>query len=219
MKRVVTTLFGAAILSFTFASVSVAQQPTIYGTYRDCPFHCRTVRINPNHTFEYRLNGDLYNDERYKGTWKFVGHNKLKANSPVDRTPLKVIEKPKANGAYYSVLVLDPNGAIVSGAVISGLTDRRPFSVTTNDGGPIQIPKCREFNVAFNHYRGRHRILNPEARQFVVILYVDQIVNRAIDETWLIEGNRLYVAADDGTFDKNYWLDKLSSQEARKSFR
>ncbi len=216
MKRVLTSLFGVAILSFVLVPASIAtQQPGIYGAYRDCPFHCRTIKINPNHTFEYRLNGDVYNDEHYKGTWKFVGRNKLKANSAVDRTPLKVIEKPGVGVDSYSVLVLDPNGAIVSGAVISGRTGRRSFSVTTNDTGPIQIPKCREFKLVLNHYRGRHRILNLRARQFMVMLYIDQIVNRAIDETWLIEGNRLYVAADDGTFDKNYWLEKLSGPRNR----
>lgn len=219
MKRVIFTSLVVALLSLAVVSAGIAQQPTIYGAYQDCPFHCRTIRINPNHTFEYRLNGDLYNDQRYKGTWRFIGRNKLKANSPVDRSPLKVVEKPRAGATDYSVLVLDPNGAIVSGAIISGRDNQRSFSIVTNEEGPVHVPRCREFELSLNHYRGSHRILNSSAREFVVILYVDQVVNRAIDETWLIEGNRLYTAAEDGTFDRSYWLDKLSTNEARKIFR
>jgi len=32
--------------------------------------------------FEQLLDGDLFNSERVEGTWKFVGKNKLKADSP-----------------------------------------------------------------------------------------------------------------------------------------
>jgi hypothetical protein len=45
------------------------------------------------------------------------------------------------------------------------------------------------------------------------------MANWAINEIWLVDGNRLYIAADDGTFDRTRWLDRLSNEQARKVFR
>jgi len=216
MKRMTSTLL---VVAFSFSTLARVGPPrSIYGVYQTCPFHCRTIKINSNHTFEYRLNGDLYHDERYKGTWVFVGRNKLRATSPIERSPLKVIEKPRPDAGDYSVLVLDPNVGVVPGAVISGRGNQGPFAVKTDQTGIVHIPRCREFKLTLNHYTGTHRIRNSSAREFVVQLNGDQIVNRAIDETWLVESGRLYVAGQDGTFDKNYWSDRLSNKEAFKIF-
>ena len=204
---------------FIRAAASIAEAQSIYGVFQDCPFHCRTIKINRNGTFVYRLNGDLYNDQRHSGTWTLVDRNKLHASSSLNRSALQVIEKRRSDSANYLVSVLDPNGAGVKGAVIAGRLGRNRFSVTTDDAGQAQIPKCHEFRLAFSDYRGKHGVLNPAAREFTVILTLDQMENWAINETWLIEGNRLYIAAKDGTFDRDYWLDRLSSEQARKIFR
>ena len=104
MKFVTLTVLLSVI---TIISAAFAQQPTIFGVYQDCPFHCRTIKINPDHTFEYRLNGDLYNDERYKGRWEFISRNKIKATRSPDRSPLQVKEKPGKNADYFSVVVIE----------------------------------------------------------------------------------------------------------------
>ena len=210
--------FTVVFLTLTITSAAFAQQPIIYGAYQDCLFHCRTIKINPNHTFEYRLNGDLYNDERVKGTWKFVGRNKIRATSPVDRSRLQVKEKPGKYADYFSFLVIDPTLAIVQGAIISGESDGRRFSVTTTSDGVARIPKCRYFELSFKGYRGNHRVSDPSTREVVVTLTVDQLRSWAINDTWVIEGKRLYIAREDGTFDRGSWLDKLSNEEAQKIF-
>ena len=208
-----------ALLTVTVISTVLAKQSTIYGAYQDCPFHCRTIRINRDYTFEYRLNGDLYNDERHKGTWKFIGRNKIRATSPPDRSPLQVTEKASKNADYFSVLAIDPNWVALQGVVDFGEANGRRFSVTTNDSGAARIPKCRQFELLFKDYRGNHRVLDSSAREFVVMLTVDQLANWVINDTWLIEGDRLYIAAEDGIFDRAYWLDKLSNEASRKIFR
>ena len=211
------TLLPVAILVLTVGTVADAQ--SIYGSFQDCPFHCRTIKINRSHTFIYRLNGDLYNDERHSGTWTLVGRNKLHASSPLNRSRLQVMEQRGNERNDYSIIVLDVNGAVVKGAVISGRADGRTFSLTTDDSGFVRVPKCYEFRVAFLDYRGKHRIRNSSSRQFTITLTVDQMANWAINETWLVEGNRLYIAADDGTFDRARWLDRLPNEQARKLFR
>jgi len=216
MKRLTLMV---ALLTVTIISISLAQQPTIYGTYQDCPFHCRTIKINRDHTFEYRLDGDLYNDERHKGTWKFIDRNKIRATTPPDRSPLQVTEKPGKGADYFSVLVIDHNSIALQGVFVSGDANGTRFSVTTNDIGTARIPKSRQFELSCRDYRGNHRVLDSSAREFVVMLTVEQLTNWEINDTWLIEGNRLYIVAEDGSFDRGYWLDKLSNKASRKVFR
>jgi hypothetical protein len=216
--KALSSVLAVAVLLPTLVSPSIGQQATIYGAYQDCPFHCRTIRINPDHTFDYRLNGDLYNDQRYRGTWKFIGQNKIKANSPVDHSPLQVSERRGAESHNYSLFVLDPNGAVVPGVVVSGVANNKPFTVTTNSDGTAQIPICRRFRVSYKDYWGVHEIRSAAARRFVIGLTPEQMFNDAINEAWLVENNRLYVAAEDGSFYKDHWLDKLSVNEARKIF-
>jgi hypothetical protein len=207
--------FPIIVAVVSFFSPAAAQAQSIYGSYQDCPFHCRTIRINPDHTFEYRLNGDLYNDERHKGTWNFVDRKTIRATSFPPRSPLKVVERPGKYRSKLLIKVIDPNGAAVHGAIISGIANGKRFVVTTNDNGTAEIPICRAFVVSYADYRGSHRVRNASAREFEIGLTVDQIATWVINQTWLIEANRLYIAADDGTFDRTYWLAKLSPKRKR----
>ncbi|MDT4954716.1 MAG: hypothetical protein QOJ02_2854 [Acidobacteriota bacterium] len=218
MKLVAITVALSILL--ICISHSSAQSPSIYGAYRDCPFHCRTIKINPDFTFEYRLDGDLYNDKRYKGTWKFISRNKIKATSPEDHSPPQVTEKISNRSDGFLVTIMDSaSGAIIQGAEISGVASGSAFKVVTNDEGVARIPKCPQFEVAFDSYRGVHRVMNPKADEFLVMLTVEQMAHWAIDQIWLIEGRKLYVALADGTFEKRFWLEKLSRAKERKIFR
>jgi hypothetical protein len=220
MKQMRFTLLNVAFfLLFACFSQSYAQSPSIYGAYQTCPFHCETIKINSDFTFEYRVNGDLFNDERYKGTWKFVGRNKIRATSPEDHSNLQVIEKISNRANDFLITVVDPRGAIVQGAEISGIANGSTFKIMTNDEGVAYIPQCQQFEITFSGYRGVHKVMNQKADEFFVTLTFKQIASRVIDQTWLIEGNRLYVAAPDGSFDKQFWFDKLSEKKARKIFR
>jgi hypothetical protein len=184
MKQMRFTLITVALLLLLACiSQSFAQSPSIYGAYQDCPFHCRTIKINPDFTFEYRLNGDLYNDERYKGTWKFIDRNKIRATSPEDHSLPKVTEKSTNRANDFLIMVIDSAaGAIVQGAEISGVANGSAFKVVINDEGVARIPKCQQFEVAFNGYRGVHKVVNPKADEFLVTLTYEQLANWAIDE-------------------------------------
>lgn len=205
-------------LSLACASQSSAQSPSVYGAYQDCPFHCRTIKINTDFTFEYRLSGDLFNDERYKGTWRFIGKNKIRATSPEDHSSPEVTEKATGRGNDFLITVLDPNQGIVKSAVVSGSINGSAFKAEINDDGVAHIRKCQRFEVAFNGYRGTHEVVNPQADAFSISLTIEQMRNWAIDQTWLIEGNKLYVALEDGSFDRRFWLDKLSPKKTRQIF-
>ncbi len=153
-----------------------------------------------------------------RGTWRFIGRNRIRATSPEDRSAPAVAERVVGQGDEFIVLVLSPEGAIVAGAEISGIANGSAFRIRTTNEGYTRIPRCQQFEIAFNGYRGIHTVVNAQANDFTITLMADQISRTAIDEIWLIEGNRLYVAQPDGSFDRDYWLRRLSRREERRIF-
>jgi hypothetical protein len=218
MNAATSLIAAILLLSLAFVVRISAQSPSIYGAYQVCPFHCWTIKINRDSTFEYRLNGDLFNDERYKGTWRFIGKNKIKANSPEDHSSPDVTEKATGRDSDFLVTVFDASGTVL-GAVLSGSTNGVAFKVETGRDGVAHIPKCQRFEIASDRYRGTHEVVNPQADEFTISITVEQSQFWVVDETWLIEGNRLYVAAQDGSFRKDHWLSKLSPSKTRQIFK
>jgi hypothetical protein len=211
-------LIAISLIVVACTTLAQAQSSAIYGAYRDCMFACRTILINADHTFVYRLDGDLFNGETHNGTWQLIGKNLLKASSPEDRTAPTVTERTTKGRDDFLVTVIDANQATLKGAFVSGVAGDPSFKIETNDSGVARIPRCSRFEIVFNGYRGVHVVANAQANEFVVSLAYEQMANWVINQNWLIEGRRLYVALDDGSFDKRYWLDKLTEKETRKIF-
>lgn len=70
-----------AVIVTGFFSVA-AQKNRIVGTYLSCEMACQAIQIRADGTFQHLFDGDLYNNERTGGTWKLIGHNRIKAWSP-----------------------------------------------------------------------------------------------------------------------------------------
>jgi hypothetical protein len=210
---------AALILLITCATQSSAQSSSIFGAYQDCPFYCRTIKINPDFTFEHVSDGDLFNDERIKGTWKFIGRNKIKATSPEDRSTPQVTEKVTNRENGFRVRILDQARGNVKGAAVSGIANGSAFRFIINDEGIALIPKTEQFEITFDGYRGIHKVAHSQADDFLVTLTFKQMTTWVLDQVWLIEGNRFYIAGEDCTFDKRTWLAKLSRKRERRIFR
>jgi len=211
-------LIAISLIVVACATVTPAQSSGIFGAYRDCMFACRTILIKPDHTFIYRLDGDLFNGETHNGTWQSIGKSLLRASSPEDHTAPIVTQRTSNRHDDFLVTVIEASQATVKGAIVSGLAGNATFKVETSDNGLARIPKCKRFEIQFNGYRGSFVITDAQADEFIVSLTYEQMANWVINQTWLVEGRRLYVALDDGSFDKRYWLDKLSEKDARKIF-
>jgi len=69
-----------------------AQSSSIFGAYQFCLYDCISIKINRDFTFEQRYGGLL--NRQYKGQWKFIGTNKIKAESP------KPTGKPQVEELY-----------------------------------------------------------------------------------------------------------------------
>ncbi len=194
----------------------LAQSEAIYGVFKQCPFGCRFIKINRDFTFEQLLDGDLYNNQRTKGTWKLIGKNKIKAEGAKTSGEPQVKETSENRNNFF-ITVVDPAGAVIPNAKISGEASGKSFKCVTTEDGSCEIPKTEKFDIAFASYRGTHKVKDIRADVFRVLLMADQI-EPTIDEVWLIENNRLFVADSDGSFDRNDGYEKLSQKRAKKLF-
>jgi hypothetical protein len=204
------------ILLVANGSQVFSQSKNIYGAYLRCEFVCTAIKINPDFTFEHLLDGDLFNGKRTNGTWRFIGRNKIKAESPKPSGTPPVKEKI-TNRSNFLITVTDFTSAVVPTAEVSGVANGQNFKCLTDENGVCEIPKCKEFDVAFLRYRGTYKVNNSDATEFVVELTDEQMETTIIDDIWLIEGNRLYKETD-GTFDKDYYLEKVNRKKERKLF-
>jgi hypothetical protein len=209
------------LILLVVSSVQVlAQSKNFYGAYQDCPFACETIQINPDFTFVHRLNGDLFNDIRTKGTWQFIGKDKIRAVSVANTEP-QVTETETNRTGNFLITFIDSTGAIVPGAKISGVANGVAFERTTNSEGVTEIPKCEQFNLAFGgsrNYRGTYKIKNVRADEFTVKLTNEQTLETRMDEVWQVENGCLYFAKEDGSLNKDYCLKKLSRKKEWKIF-
>ena len=215
MKKVL--LIAVLILS-TVVTIA-AQSRDMFGAYQGCPFPCHTIQIRPDHTFIYRLDGDLFNDERYSGTWEYLGGNKFHAVIPENQTTPLVKEESVEGRADFQLQVSDSSGALIPGVTITSISTKEIKKAITNDSGTATIVHCDEFEVSFGSYRGKYRPLRTGANTFKVVLTVEQTSALSVDDVWLVEKNYLYIGGDDGKFDRRRGYKKLSQSQEEKIFQ
>ena len=176
---------------------------------------CRYIKINPDHTFEELLDGDLFNSQRKTGIWSAETKTRIKARSQKPSSSLRVKEFGGLDRTFR-VTVVDMAGALVSAALVSGKADGKPFECVTSGDGTCEIPKVSGFDVEWNRFKGNYVVRNPAATRYQVELTYEQM-DSVIDEVWMIKGKSLYIESD-GSFDKTAPLKRVSVKRARKLF-
>jgi hypothetical protein len=190
----------------------------MYGAYQDCAMACRTIQVRRDHTFTYRLSGDLYNDERHEGRWTWLGGNRIRAVIPPDTSDPSVVERSVAADDGFVVTVVDPQGAVFQGVAIRPLYPAAGAQVATNSEGVALVPRCPEFEVSVLGYVGRYRPRDEAATRFEVTLSIDQVSTMALDEVWEISDGELFILNDQGSYDVGDGLRKLSRSRERAIF-
>lgn len=193
----------------------LAQSQKIFGAYLHCEFVCTALKINSDFTFEHLLDGDLFDNKRTKGTWRFIGKNQIRVESQKPSESLQVKEQA-TNRSNFLIIVTDFTGAVIPTAEVSSVVNGQYFKCATNENGECEIPKSKTFELTFLKYRGIHKVSNSNANKFRVELSYEQM-DTIIDDIWLIEGNRLYQKVN-STFNKDYFLEKVSQRRGRKLF-
>ena len=180
---------------------------------------CRTIQVRRDHTFTYRLSGDLYNDERHVGGWTWLGGNKIRAVIPPDTSTPSVVETTVVSDADFLVTVVDPQGAVFPGATITPLyPEPGATSTTSNNDGSAVIPRCPEFEIKVLSYVGRYRPKEEASTRFEVVLSIEQMTRFAIDEVWEVSDGQLFILDDDGTRRSTDGLPKISKRRERAIF-
>jgi hypothetical protein len=208
------------LLFLVLGSLSAyGQDDNTFGAYRFCSMACRTIQIKRDHTFVQQLDGDLFNDQRYSGTWSWLGMNRIHAIIPKNNMPPKVAESSDTAIKDLLIRVLDESGAILPEAEIHCIgSSKNRFSKTGRDGA-AHISRCAEFEINDLDYHGRYRILKKNNNVFTVTLTLSQLDSGALDEIWQIEKDRLYLVKRDGKVDKDLCLEKIDKSEEREIFK
>lgn len=188
----------------------------IFGAYQFCPFPCITIRINRNHTFEYVLDGDLYNNQRTRGRWEFAGKGKIKAKSYAKPLRIQVNEVKLAERAELKIQAISVNGEIISGLKVTAARGSVAFAVTTDDNGYAMIPRCTEFELEFDRRRVSYEVKSKETGSLRIVVIPDS--DPIVDDVWLIEAGMLYVVDVDGKIDRSSAYRKLSLKQERRIF-
>lgn len=204
----VTILFLFILLAVCQFSV-YSQKPAekIAGVYQFCPFHCEAYRLNTDFTFDYLIDGDLYNDERSSGTWEFVGTERIRLKlEPVSKKLIQSVEEKSGDRDSITVDIFDQAGAAYSGAVINLINNDKTFQYITDENGRITIPKVDlnkvdTINVKYNNHEGIYRIKNSSTVHLIINLDTTIFFTPIIDDQFVIKSNMICKVLDEE--DKN----------------
>lgn len=130
----------------------------VAGTYQWCPFECETIKINPDFTFDYLIDGDLFSNERTSGVWQFTGENKIHLKSPPAKLINNVVEKQTANSDRILIQAVDGAGGIFSGIKIKAIYTTGEKDFITDENGICEIPKTDEIEVDWTRLSEKYRI-------------------------------------------------------------
>ena len=202
-------------LGFATAVSTFAQSSSMYGVYGQCVIACRYIKINPDHTFEELLDGDLFNGQTKKGVWTAETRTRIRAQSQKPSSSLHVKESGGLDKTFR-VTVVDMAGALLPAARVSGKSNGKDFECVTTDEGTCEIPMVSRFDVEWNRFKGDYVVRNSAATRYQVELTYEQM-DTVIDEVWMIKGKNLYIESG-GSFDKTGPLKKVSVKRARKLF-
>jgi hypothetical protein len=164
------------------------------------------------------IDGDLYNDQRYFGTWSWLGKNRIHATTPPNATMPKVVENSDPDLKDMLIRVLDESGATLPEVMIREIGSSTDIYSKTGIDGSAHIGLCDEFEIWFMGYHGRYRKQKKESNIFTVTFTFLQLDSWTLDEIWQIEKGRLFFQNDNGKLDKEFWLEKIRKTEEKKNF-
>lgn len=213
MKKPLFLVF--TILLFALQSFAQNDARKIAGAYQWCPFECETIKLNEDFTFDYLLDGDLFNNERTSGTWKFIEKDKIYLKSPERKLIYNVVEKQNGVRDKILVQVSDFQGAVIPGFTLRLFFQGQEKQYTTNEDGVCEIPLFDEIQLEWRIFQEKYKIANPQTRE--LIISVELTNEPAVDAYFLFKDGELLKLNDSGgVFENGY--KKLKKKRTRKLF-
>lgn len=210
MKRIsLLFLILFCFYSFAFSQANVSK---IVGAYQRCPFHCETFKLNADYTFDSILDGDLFNDIRAKGTWKFIDKDKIHLKTEEKLLEVKVEEKSGEQSDKIKIRTIDDNGAIYPYIKIQA--NKKEF--VTDENGFVEIPKTDEITISYQHLKNSYQIKSKNISELEIEVYIDSSVYAYTDSVFIIRKNEICLIAEDSK--ELHCYKKLKKSSKRKLF-
>ena len=130
-----------------------------------CPFHCETIRINTDFTFDYLLDGDLYNMERTSGKWEFLDDGRIKVESNKQKLLQRFVESKEANIKGVRVVAMDVAGALFAVIKVVAVTAEGTEECVTDQDGACDLPPATRLHFEFTDYEDTIDLVNPDSTQ------------------------------------------------------
>ncbi len=205
------------LVSFSFVVFGQSKSEGVIGTYRVCPYECEFIKFNKDFTFEYFREAHILPKQRTKGTWKFTKENKIHLTSPKSELIVQVKEsKSETNKDKILVQVLDGNGAIVPGFLISQTYEGKKYNFVTDDDGTVEIFRTNEITfINLQQEEKKHKFKNKDINELEIIFIPD--FRRTFEDFYLIKKNQICYTDDEGVSDFCY--EKISKKESDKIFK
>lgn len=157
------------VAAFVFCLVQyIAPQPQaqVAGAYQRCPFHCESYQINKDWTFNYIIDGDLFNNQRTSGTWGFVGKDKIRLKAKTPKFIRAVSEEVSHPSDRIVISARDAAGAVIRGLVIQ--TEHKSDTCTTNEDGQCSVIRSRRLGISWLSASDIYFLRNPAATLLII---------------------------------------------------
>lgn len=187
----------------------------ITGAYQFCPFHCEVYKINSDGTFDYLIDGDLYNDQRTEGKWTWVGEDRIHLKSRDNRIINRIEEKAGDIKDDILVRVLDTMGAIFPGIEIGITDDGIERTFITDENGSCTIPQTKSIKVSALGYSETYKIENAQTSQIFIEILAG--IDPHVDSIFKIEREALCKLDEDGKPFENCYK-KISKKQTERLF-
>jgi adenylate kinase family enzyme len=186
------------------------------GVYESCVlFVCEAIKLNSDQTFNYLIDGDLFNNERNRGTWKFLTDDLIKFDNPKPPSIEKAVEKIENNDEILTIVVKENlDEARVPNAEIIYFTNNQRVKSFTNEKGIAKIPKVKNFTVSAVACLQEYTIQNSESTKIELTIRLYDIYT--FNETLKFVKDKLCNVDENQQISRCY--EKLKAKEAEKLF-
>jgi hypothetical protein len=212
-------IYGALLVTLFLYNNSISQQPKdVAGTYQWCPFPCVTVRINTDFTFDYLLDGDLYNKQKSRGTWEFTGEKEIRIRTPERKLEIQVSEeKVQSVKEGIRVQTIDTHEAIWPGITIIADVNGKQHSCETDREGICDLPVVNEIKVQ-NEGRNVAYLMKDRGDNYLLIK-ISPFFEPYVDERLRLSRNGELCTVPEDSKGLGNCYSKLSKGRAARLFK
>lgn len=212
MKIILFAIINLFLFTNIFAQNDLKK---LVGAYQYCSFPCETIRLNEDFTFDYLLDGDLFNNERTKGIWKFIGKDKIYLKSPERSLVYRTLEKQTKDFDKILIQATDMQGAALPGIIVKVNFQGQEKQFVTDENGNSEIPKVNSVEIVWTRFSEKYVLKDSHTNELNI--EVDITNEPFVDDTFILKNNQLYKVFEDNSISENGY-EKLNKRRIARLF-